>query len=155
MTLYKLGVIIAVVSNSKTKLKPIREMNNAPAILVGFIPLRISMKKIKAKIANIPVLITGTMIEATIVPAISFLFLNSFITKPATTPATVVFNIQARIVPTGLTEKKKEIVLGENKVKIPETSPRNPPTNGPYNTAPKAITIKEKLRLAKPPGITM
>ena len=71
------------------------------------------MKKISANIENKAVLITGNKIEAKITPYIFFSPLNSFTTNPAATPATVVFNIQAKIVPTGEAEKKICIVLGE------------------------------------------
>ena len=47
------------------------------------------------------------------------------------------------------------MVLGENKVNTPDTKPKKPPTTGPYNIAPKVIIIKEKFKLANPPGITI
>ena len=113
-----------------------------------------SIKKIKANTTNKPVLMKGTRIDTRIAPAISFLFLNSFIIRPATIPAIVVFRIHVIIVPTGLTEKKKEIVLGAKTVKTPETSPKNPPTTGPYNIAPMVIIIKLKFKFVKEPTKT-
>lgn len=38
---------------------------------------------------------------------------------------------------------------------MPDTKPKNPPITGPYKIAPKEITIKEKFKEAKPPGITI
>ena len=154
--MYKLGETITVVKTSKMKLKPIKDINNAPATLVGLIPSKRFIKNNKQKIANTPVLITGTRIDTTIAPAKSLLyFLNGIITKPAITPAKVVFNKQVSTVPTGLMEKKTLIVLGENNVSKPDTKPKNPPTIGPYNIAPKAIIINEKFKLANPPGMTI
>ena len=140
---------------SKIKLNPIKDINKALATLVGLIPFKMSIKKIKQKTAKTPVLIIGIKIETNMVPNVSFFSLNGFIKNPAAIPAKVVFKIQVKIVPIGLTEKKNDIVLGENRVKTPDTNPKNPPTTGPYNIAPKAIIIKEKLRLANPPGIMM
>ena len=137
------------------KLAPIIPRNKAAETLFGLISNSLCLKKIRQNIANIPVFITGVAIEQRIEPNKSFLFLSALAMNPATTPAKVVFSKHARIVPNGLTAKKQEIVLGENKVKAPETNPKNPPTTGPYKIAPKVIIIKEKFKLAKPPGITM
>ena len=109
--------------------------------------IRFCLKNKKQNIANNPVLMTGTQIEETIAPTKSF-FLNNFITKPATIPATVVFKIQVRIVPIGLIEKNNDIVEGEKITRTPHTSPKNPPTSGPYKIAPIAIGTKDKLILA-------
>lgn len=106
------------------------------------------------KKAKIPVFNIGTTKEDKIEDNKSFFFFNRLEIMPATRPAIVVFNKHANTVPTGLIVKNTDIVLGENKVKIPETSPRREPIIGPYNIAPKAIKIKEKFKLANPPGIT-
>lgn len=101
-----------------------------------------------------PVFNIGTIKEGKIEDNKSCFFFNILAIIPATRPAIVVFNKHAKTVPTGLIEKNIDIVLGENNVKMPETSPNKEPIIGPYNIAPKAIKIKEKFKLANPPGIT-
>ena len=123
-------------------------------MLSGLIPAKRGLKNIMVNIAKIPVFNTGTISDAKIEDSKSCLLFNNLETIPATIPAIVVFNKQAKTVPTGLIVKNTDIVLGENKVKIPEINPSKPPTIGPYNIAPKAIKIKEKFKLANPPGIT-
>ena len=154
MILYKLGVIIIVDAISIMKLRPIKPTNKAIAIF-GYIagleltnPSKFCLKKITQKIANNPVLIIGTDALAKTDPNKVF-FLNGFIIKPATIPATIVFKMQVIIVPTGLIEKKTEIVLGEVNTITPQIRPRNPPTTGPYNIAPIAIGISDKLIFEK------
>ena len=112
-------------------------------------PSNIGLKNISVKIEKIPVLSTGTAIATKIDPTTVF-FLKAFIMKPATSPATVVLSKHAKIVPIGLTTKKTDNVLGEIKTITPQTSPRNPPTIGPYRIAPIQIGIRDKLILANP-----
>ena len=93
---------------------------------------------------NKPVLTIGTKKEATTPPTILF-FLNNLKTKPATTPAMVHFNKQVRIVPQTEIGTNNAWVLGDNKTRTPLQNPKNPPTIGPYNIAPTAIGINDKL----------
>ena len=88
------------------KLNPIIPKKSAAAIFPGLISSKRDLKNKIQKIAKIPVFNTGTIIDAKIDPRVSFLFFKALKTNPATTPATVVLSKQARIVPTGLTEKK-------------------------------------------------
>ena len=113
------------------KLTPINPRNKAAETLSGLISKSLCLKKMTQNIAKIPVLMTGTAIEERIEPNKSFLFFKALKINPAATPAIVVFNRHANMVPTGLTTKKYDIVLGEIKVNAPETSPKNPPTIGP------------------------
>ena len=102
MIFNKLGVIIVVINISKIKFKPISPRNKALATLFGLISVNRSIKNIKQKTANNPVLIIGIKSETTIEPIIIwFFFLKIIITSPATTPERVVFNRQVKIVPTG------------------------------------------------------
>ena len=50
--MYKLGETITVVKTSKMKLKPIKDINKAPATLVGLIPSKRFIKNNKQKIAH-------------------------------------------------------------------------------------------------------
>lgn len=140
---------------SKMKLNPINPKNNAAARSVELILANNGLKNKIENNAKMPVFNTGTIIEAKIEDNKSCFFLSKLATIPATIPAIVVLSKHARTVPTGLIEKKMEIVEGENKVNAPETNPKNPPTTGPYNMAPKEIIINEKFKLANPPGITI
>ena len=154
MILYKLGVRIVVETISNMKLRPIIPKKRAKATLEK-VPLatmlsKIGVKKIAVKIANTPVLITGTAIETKIEPTKVFLFLKALKIKPAAIPAKVVLRRHAKIVPTGLTAKKTEIVLGETRTITPQTRPKNPPTIGPYKIAPKQIGISDRLIFANP-----
>ena len=137
------------------KLKPISPKNNAAARSLGLMLLKRLLKKIMLKSAKIAVFKVGTIIADTIEAAVSCFFFNTLETNPATIPAIVVLSKQAKIVPIGLIEKKIEIVLGENKVNTPEINPKNPPTTGPYNNAPRAMIITEKLRFTDQPGMTI
>lgn len=136
------------------KLSPINPRKSAAARLGYKAELdatkafKFSLKNKAAKTANNPVLIIGTKALETIDPTKLF-FLNNFITNPLITPAKVVFKIQVTIVPTGLTAKKIEIVLGERITITPQTRPRNPPTIGPYKIAPRAIGINDRLIFEK------
>ena len=72
-------------------------------------------------------------------------FLYNLNSQPATKPAKPVLSKHTTIVPTGEKAKKKLIVDGAVKTKIPLTRPKNKPPNGPYNIAPTAIGNKDKV----------
>ena len=149
MILYKLGVRITVEIISNMKLTPTIPKKSAATKLFGFISPKREEKKNQHITQKIAVFNTGTTIEAIIEATMSFLFDISLYAKPAPTPAMVVLSRQVKTVATGLTVKKYEIVLGEIKTIIPQTSPKNPPTTGPYRIAPNAIGTKDKLIFAK------
>ena len=107
-------------------------------------------KKIKQNTENKPVLTTGTVMLDKIRPSISFLFLNNLNNNPASKPATVVFNKQARIVPTGLIGIKMAKVEGENNAIKPLKKPNIAPDKGPYNTAAKTIVTSDRLIFTGP-----
>ena len=74
------GDIIVFAASSKMKFQPITTINKA-AYIFGKLPItpgevRKSLKKIIAPKANIPVFVTGTEIEAIIVPTVGNFFLN-------------------------------------------------------------------------------
>lgn len=101
-------------------------------------------KIVKQATQNKPVLMIGTKKEAITPPRILF-FLNNLKTKPATTPATVHFNKQVKIVPQTEMDMNNDKVAGASKTNKPLHNPKNPPTRGPYNIAPTAIGIRDKL----------
>ena len=70
--------------------------------------------------------------------------------KPATKPANVHFNKQAKTVPTGLIGINKPNVDGENKTIMPLKKPNTAPDNGPYKTAAKTTATSDKLKLTGP-----
>ena len=126
--------ITTVVMISKIKLIPITpKMKKAPMLgKVSLTPLsKNGLKNIKQNIVNIPVLITGTKILATTKPKIAFFFLNKENTKPATSPAIVVFVKHARTVPRGLIGIKMANVEGENRAITPLKKPSIAPDIGP------------------------
>ena len=139
---------------SKMKLRPIIPKKSAKAtfekVPLATMSSKIGVKKMAVKIANTPVLITGTAIDTKIEPAKVFFFLKALKIKPAATPAKVVLRRHAKIVPIGLTAKNTEIVLGETRTITPQTRPKNPPTIGPYKIAPKQIGINDRLIFANP-----
>ena len=104
--LYKLGTTITVTIISNMKLNPIIPKNKAADISFGLISWSLLLKKMMQKIAKIPVLTTGVVIEASIEPRVSWFFFKAIKTNPAAIPARVVFSKQVKIVPIGLIEKK-------------------------------------------------
>ena len=148
------GVEITVVEAISTmKLIPITpKIKKAPIFgNVSLTPLsKKGRKKIKAKTEKSPVLITGTKMLASIKPTILSLFLNNLKTKPATKPANVHFNKQAKMVPIGLIGINKAKVDGENKTMMPLKKPNTAPDNGPYNTAARTTAMRDKLKLTGP-----
>ena len=107
-------------------------------------------KKIKQNTENKPVLTIGTIKLARIKPTKLFLFLNNLNNKPANRPANVVFNKQAKIVPTGLIGIKIANVEGDNSAIKPLKKPSIAPDIAPYKTAAMTIVISDKLMLTGP-----
>lgn len=128
------------------------KMRNAP-ILGKASPTPLSKKgrkKIKQNTENKPVLTIGTIMLAKINPTKLFLFLNNLKTNPARKPAIVVFNKQARIVPSGLIGIKIVNVEGDKRAIRPLKKPNIAPDKGPYNAAAKTIVTSDRLIFTGP-----
>ena len=145
--------MIVVEAISTKKLMPITpKIKNAP-MFGNCSPTPLSKKgrkKTRAEPEKIPVLMTGTKILASIKPIRLFLFLNSLKTKPATKPAIVHLDKQAKMVPNKLKGINMAIVLGDINTMRPLKNPSTAPDNGPYKTAAKTTVTNDKLILTGP-----
>ena len=142
-----------VVMISKTKFQPTTPKIRKAPIFGNVSPTPLSkngLKKMRQNTTNIAVLMTGTKKLDTSKPASLCFFLSALNTRPATMPATVHFNKQARTVPTGLIGMKIANVEGENKAIMPLKKPTTAPESGPHIAAANTIVIKDKLMFTGP-----
>ena len=147
------GANITVEINSKTKFQPITpNIKKAPIFgKASLIPLcKNGWKKIKAPMANSPVLIIGTIALAIMSANNSLFFLNSLYNKLATMPATVHLIKQTITVPYGLIGIKMAKVDGDKRAIKPLKKPRIAADIGPHKTAAKTMVINDKFMFTRP-----